>query len=83
MAAREVIHSRLEAQPILHARFSAFAPPERMAAHLRTQRVPLFLLLPTDLLSTNIHVCSGLMPMPIQMLTLFDQQETGRTFWKV
>ena len=83
MAAREVIHSRLEAQPILHARFSAFAPPERVAAHLRTQRVLLFLLLPTDLVNTNNHVCSGLMPMPIQMVTLFDQQETGRTFWKV
>ena len=39
MAAREVIHSGLEAQPLLHARFSAFASPERVAPHLKTQHV--------------------------------------------
>jgi hypothetical protein len=74
MAAREVIHSGLEAQPILHARFSAFASPERVAPHLKTQRVLLFLLLPTDLVITNIHVCSPAMPMPIQKLTILGRQ---------
>jgi hypothetical protein len=73
MAAREVIHSGLEAQPILHARFSAFASPERVAPHLKTQRV-LLPLPPTDLVITNIHVCSPAMPMPIQMLTILGRQ---------
>ncbi len=70
MAAREVIHSRLEAQPILDAWYSAFTPPERVALHLKTQRVLLLLLLPTDLVITYIHVCSTALPMPIQMLTI-------------
>ena len=64
MAAREVIHSGLlEAQPILHARFSAFASPERVAPRLKTQHV-LF-----------NHASDGpAMPMPIQMLTILGRQ---------
>ena len=83
MAARQVIHSRFEAQPILHARFSAFAPPERVALHLKTQRVLLLLLFRTDLVFTNIHVCSVAMPLLAQMLTLSGRQQTGRTLRKV
>ena len=61
MAAREVIHSRLEAQPLLHARFSVFTPPERVAPHLKTQCV-LLRLLPTDLVIMKIQVCARAMP---------------------
>jgi len=77
MAAREVNHSRLEAQPILHARFSPLTPPKRVALHLKTQRMLLLLLLPTDLAITNIHVCSPAMPMQIHMLTISGWQQVG------
>jgi hypothetical protein len=83
MAASEVIHSRFEAQPISHTRFSALVPPERVAPHLKTQRVLLLLVLPTDLVITHIYVCSPVMPMPIQTLTTSGWQQIGKTLRKV
>ncbi len=82
MAARELTYFPFWAQPVLRPRFSAVVPPKRVP-HLKTQRVVLFLLFPTDLVVMNIHVCSAAMPMPTQMLTLSGQQETGRTLRKV
>jgi hypothetical protein len=57
MAAREVIHSRLEAQPLLHAVFG-FHSSEARGPHLKTQCVLLLPLPPTDLVIMKIHVCA-------------------------
>jgi hypothetical protein len=83
MAATELTYFPSRVQPVSHPRYSAFATPVRVPHHLNTKRALLLLLFPTDLVDMNLHVCSGAMPMPIQMLTFFDEQETGRTSWKV